>query len=479
MIKLFKNISIYSFGSIINKVVGFLLLPLYTRVLQPADYGKLELVYILGGILTILYGLCIESGYNRIFFYNKEIAFRKKLFTTGQAFNLFCSLIFATIMIVNAEWFAEKIFNFPEGVFFLKMITLITVIEVMTHIPFNNIRLRQVAKTFMLVNLFKFTIITTLTIYFIAIVHQGVAGVLYAQFIGGCITLALLYYITRHEYKIGFSFQQLKLMLGFSVFLIPVNLSGLILNMSNRYFLQQYKTLDDVGLYSLGAKLAGIIPFLFIGPVKQAFSPYLFEQIDNPAECKKTLADFSRFFLTGLSIVALSISLFSRELIMIMADKSYTGSHNIVFILSVSFFFLGLSNIIALGIHITRKTWIVALTWSISAVANILLNIWLIPVYGRMGAAVATMLSVIIINILYLYALRRVFPVQFKYYAFLKVLILMSVFYYAGSFVQMNIIQSVLVKILLLFIFFIALYYSGIFTKNELLKGKSILMRKS
>jgi len=214
-------------------------------------------------------------------------------------------------------------------------------------------------------------------------------------------------------------------MLTFSVFLIPSALSALILNMSNRYFLQEYQTLDDVGLFSLGAKLAGIIPFLFTEPVKKAFGPYLFEQIDTPETCKKTLADFTRFFTAGLAFVTLFISLFSREVIMVMSDQSYSGSYTIVFVLSVSYWFLGLAGIIVMGIHITKKTWIVTLIWPVSAIINILLNIWLIPQYNRMGAAWATLISVIFINISYFYALHRVYPVKFDYINFLKVLVLL------------------------------------------------------
>ncbi len=477
MKKLLKNISTYSFGNLLNKGVMFLLLPLYTRVLQPADYGKLELVYLVGSILAILYGLSVENGYVRIFYLNKEESFRKTLYSTGQFFNLFCALVFAAFMLGNANWVAQNIFDFPEGVFFLKLIVIVTIIEVMTHIPYNNLRVQEKALNFVAINFFNLVVVTSLTVYFVAFANMGVAGVLYAKIIGQSITLIILYYNTRNEYKIGFSYEQLKMMLGFSVFLIPGTLSGLILNMSNRYFLQEYQSLEDVGLYSLGAKLAGIIPFLFTEPVKKAFGPYLFALTDNPPECKKTLADFSRIFLAGLSFVALSVSLFSRELIILMSDASYMGSHNIVFVLSVSFLFLGLAGIVVLGIHITRKTWIVTIIWPISAVINILFNIWLIPIYGRMGAAYATMFSVIVINLSYLFALHRVYPVKFEYINFLKVLILLVVFNYVGSLIQLNIISSILIKILLLIIFLVAVYFSGIFKKAEIQKGRNWIFR--
>lgn len=477
MFRLLKDISIYSLGGILNKGVMFLLLPLYTRVLQPADYGKLELVYLVGSILAMLYGLRLELGYNRIYFQSKDDNYRKTLFATGQVFNLVSSIVFATLIISNSQWVAEKIFEFPEGEFFLKLIVLVTIFEIMTQIPFNNLRVRRKAKSFVVYNLIRLIIVTGFTIYFVAFASKGVAGILYAKIIGDAIIMLALYYETRHEYVLRFSSVQLKTMLVFSVFLIPSNLSALILNMSNRYFLQEYQSLDDVGLYSLGAKLAGVIPFLFTEPIKKAFTPFLFDQIENPLQCKKTLADFSLIFLAGLSVVSLFVSLFSRELIMVMSDQSYAGSHNIVFVLSISYLFLGLSGIIVSGIQITKKTWIVAVIWPVSAIITVFLNVWLIPGYGRMGAAYATLLSVVFINISYFYVLHKIYPVTFEYFKFLKILLLLVIFNYAGSWVELDVVASILIKFVMLIMFIALLFYFDIFSKKELLAIKNLVFK--
>ena len=82
MKKLFKNISIYSLGGILNKSIQFLLLPLYTRVLVPADYGKLELVYLVGAILAIVNGLMVQNAYARFYFDKSEVNYKEKLYSS-------------------------------------------------------------------------------------------------------------------------------------------------------------------------------------------------------------------------------------------------------------------------------------------------------------------------------------------------------------------------------------------------------------
>jgi O-antigen/teichoic acid export membrane protein len=466
MFGLLKEISIYSFGGVLNKGAMFLLLPLYTRVLQPGEYGKLELVYVLASVLSMLYGLRVEAGYNRIYFLNKEPEFRQTLYSTGQLFNLAFGVLFGTIAFLNASFIADKIFEFSEGELYIKVISMVVLVEIMEKIPLNNIRLRRMPKTYVIISFLNLILVTCLTIYFLVYLKMGVIGVLYAKFIGKFIILLLLYYVTRGEYRLGFSWYQMYEMLGFSIFLIPGGVSSLVFTMSNRFFLQEYQTLEDVGLYSLGAKLAGIIPFLFTEPVKKAFGPHIYHLIDDPYKCKKTLADFSKVFLIGLSIVALAISLFSKEVIYLMSDKSYFGSHNIVFLLSISFLLHGLSGIVVMGIHISRKTWTVSLIWPFSAAANILFNILLIPEYGRMGAALATLISVVIINLGYFIVVKKVYPVPFDYKSMFIILILMISFNFMGSVIDVKLIVDLIIKSIVIAMYVTTLYLTGILDKK-------------
>ena len=263
-------------------------------------------------------------------------------------------------------------------------------------------------------------------------------------------------------------------MLSFSVFLIPANLSSLILNMSIRWFLQEYKTLDDVGLFALGAKFAAIIAILFINPVQQAFSPYLYEQIDNPEKLKKILSQFTRIFFIVLSIVVLGISVFAREAIMIIATKSFYGRQNVTFVLSISYLFLGLASIIVQGINLVKKTWIITVIWIFSSFINVLLNFWLVPLYGRMGAATATMISVFVICLCYFITVAKVYPVKFNYMALLSVLILTIIFNYIGSFINLGIIESVLLKSLLLCSYVGILFLLKIINSEEIIFFKAL-----
>lgn len=424
---------------------------------------------LVAAILGILFGLIISSGYSRIYFDSKDGDSRRKLFATGQIFTLLCAVLFTAIIFTNVDWFSNTLLNSNVGRLPVFLITASTIFTVMIRIPLINLQIRQLPKQYIAANLIGFILTVSATIVFVVFYRLGVLGVLYGQLIGSVLQFIFLSIYSRREYKFGFSLAQLGVMLSFSVFLIPANLSGLILNMSNRWFLQEYQTIDDVGLYSLGAKFSAIIPMLFTEPVKQAFSPYLYQQIDNKEKLKKTLSDFTRLFFIGLSIVVLGISLMTREAILIIADKSFYGSQNVTFILSISFLFLGLAGIIVLGIQVTKKTWIVTIIWIFSSLINIILNFWLIPLYGRMGAATATLISVIIICICYFIAVAKVYPVKFNYLTFVIVLFLTVIFNYIGSLINYEIVINILLKFMLLCGYIGSLFLFKIINNEEIL----------
>ena len=478
MIKIIKNISIYSLGNILLTGISFILLPLYTRILSPSDYGQLELLYLIAGILVILFGFNISTGYSRIYFIDKDIKSRRTLFMTGQAFNIICSVVFVLILFYNIDYFSSLILDFDQGKYFLKLITVATILDVLTFIPINNLRVRNKAWSYIQVSILTLVSTVLLTIYFIAFIDLGVVGVLYGKILGSLISLIYLFYLTWSEFHLQISKTMLLSMLSFSIFLIPSNLSSLILNMSNRFFLSEYQNLEDVGLFSLGVKISAVIPLLITEPVKNAFLPYIFDIADQPNKCKALLSDFLRIFFAGVSIFVLTISIFASDLVAIMAADSFKGSSNVVFIMSFSNLLLGTAAIVVLAIHITQKTWIVTIIWVLSSILNIILNILLIPIYSKMGAAYATLLSISFILIFYIISARMVFPLIIPYKSMLKVVFLLISFNFLGGYITFDILTNIFLKTFFVLLYvIIILYFTRIIKKEEIKHLKNYLGR--
>ena len=379
MKKLFKNISIYSMGGIINKSIQFLLLPLYTRVLVPADYGKLELVYLVGAILAIANGFLIQNAYARFYFDKTEQKdYRGKLYSSAMIFVLLSSALTFYLCFSFAEAIADKIFDFIGGIKYVKLIAISYLLMSLSSVPEKTLIVQQKPKIYVIINIINLLITISFTVYFVLVLSWGVEGVLWGQIIGRSLRFFMMFTATIKYGAPGFSIQIITNLLAFSIFLIPTQLSSFVTYLSNRLFLQEYNTLEDVGIFSLAYKIASIIPLLITMPVKMAFGPHIYSQIKSPNICKENLREFTSLFFLIISSFALILSMFSKEIIFIMSDAAYWNSYKLVFPLSISYVFIGVAGIVVIAVNIVKKTWIIAITWVLASGVNLILNYILI-----------------------------------------------------------------------------------------------------
>ena len=476
--RLIKHMSIYGLGGILSKSINFLLLPLYTRVLAPSDYGALELVYMVGYFIAILYGLMIGSGYIRFYFDSHEEKKRKLYLGSSFWFTFVNSVIFVWISFAYADDIAHLIFKFDNGALFVKLISIATLINANKQIFYNHLQINENSAIYISINIFSLILTLGLTIFFVAFLKWGVQGVLYAQIYGFSAEFIILAAILFRRSLFCFSVSAAKEMLVYSIPLIPIQISAFFINLSDRFFLQSFRTLDEVGLYALGYKFASILPLFAIQPLR-AFTPYIFSLIHTPDVCKKTLADFTRYYLAGLLFIALAISLYSREIIMIMSSEGFYASWSVVFLLSISLVFYGVLNICSYAIEIVKKNWISGLFWALAAVISVSMNFILVPLLGMYGSALSSIISYSIMLLCYFIAVSIVYPVPYDYKKMIFITLFTSCIYLFSTFIYGGVVLSILLKTLLLILYLVILLLSNYFTSDEkVMIKKVIFLRK-
>lgn len=444
MLKTFKNISLYSLGEILNKSIQFLLLPLYTNYLTPADYGKLELTYLYGALLVIFYGFIIENGYGRFYFSSEETNYRDQLFGTSFFFKLSVGVVFLAFSVLFAGDIAPAIFYFDNGSTYIILISVSVFIKSLAEIPLKNLIVRKKVKRYVINNTFYLLVTISSTVYFIVNCNLNVLGVLYGQILGATVQLISLLATEWRWAFLRFSFPLLKDMLYFSVFMIPTQLASFVTYWSNRFFLQEHVSLDDLGNFSFGYKIASIISIILTGPLKKAISPEVYELISNPEECKNKIRQFSLTAFLILTISSLTLSVFSKELIYLMADSSYASSFEVVFLLSMSYSIIGVAGIVVLPLHITQKTWFITITWGLSSLLNLVLNYLFIQQFGVAGASYATLLTFLFILVLYFIFSELSYQVRFEYKRYILIFVVILISYYSINLIE---IKSIILTI--------------------------------
>ena len=474
LLRLSKHSIVYGLGVAVSQLVGFFLLPLYTRYLTPSDYGVLEIFGVTGGILGIIFVMGLGSALFMSYFSYEDEENRKTVVSTTLIFLTAISLCFTLILMATAGNFSSLFFHSTQYTFYFQAIFLTLFFDTAIVIPLSIFRAREESKKYVMISLTRVLLSIGLNIYFIVVLERGVLGILESGLITAGSLYAFLIPGIIKETKFRFSMADLEKMLSFGLPLVPGGLGTWILTVSDRYFLLFLSTAHELGLYSLGYKFGLIIQGLIVGPFVLAWGPF-FWSISKEKNAKEVYSSVLTYFVLVGMFVALGLSVLSKEVLVIMATPPFYGAYKVIPLIALSYVFYGCYFILAAGFNLTKKTKYVPLIVGVGAIMNLGLNFLLIPNYGMMGAAVATLISYLILPIGSYFVSRRFYPIKYEWSRVSKIF-LAAVLIYVGSLYITNnsAIISGLLKAMTLFAYPALLYVFGFFKHEEIQKGKDL-----
>jgi O-antigen/teichoic acid export membrane protein len=446
--KALKSTVIYFIGTIVEKGLAFLLIPLYTHYLSTTDYGILTIVQSMIAMAIIIFSLSLSGSASRFHFDGKE--FYKK-FHYGNIFLLvsFFSFFGSLLLLV----FKEKIFNLVGGIPIYPYIYFIIIISY-GNIIFSlyqlMLRMEYKAYEFVKNNLIKFIFTTILSIYFVVYLHKKVEGILLASVIVFLIYILYIFFkLIKRGIKFNTNERLTKKNLSYSIYLVPHNLAGILNTILDRFYISNMIDLSNAGVYALAGQLAGIIS-LFASIIDNSLTPNILKAYkDKNYPYLKNLANITIIFVT---IIALGLSLFSPEIIYLIAPKEYENAKLIIPILSfyavVQMYYFMTSGVL---FYEKKATKFVAVATVTSLLLNFIFNYFFIKFFGVKGAAIATLLSIIIVNYFSIFIGNKFIKVGFEHKKIHFVII--SGFLVANYCYDFHILTKIIALSILLFIF--------------------------
>tara|TARA_Y100000588_G_C14267732_1_gene930769 strand:+ start:2975 stop:4432 length:1458 start_codon:yes stop_codon:yes gene_type:complete len=381
---------IYAIPSIISRGLSFFLLPIYTRVLSPASYGALDLLMVFAKIVDMLISLQVSQGVAR--YYAAEDDADRKVLYASSAFwlTVFCYTFFLALGIKYSSHLATIVMGrddlesvFRIGVVYIWLNGIFYLIQ-------NQFRWELRSKHYTIVSLLMTLVTASLAVTMAYILQWGLAGLLYGM-VGGLL-IGCIYGLCqlRNSFRFRFNWNQLKDMLIFSTPLVPSVVAIFISHYIDRLMINHYFSLNEVGLYGIGFRLAGVVGLVTAG-VQGALTPLIYTHYSNP-ETPMQLARVFRLFTAFALLSFLLLSVFAKEILVLITTPNYYSADKVVIFL-VPAILLANMHIFAPGISIAKKTYLILVINILGAALNTLLNWLLIPVYGISGAALATLLG--------------------------------------------------------------------------------------
>ncbi len=444
--KLVSQTAIYGLSSVIGRLLNFLLVPLYTGIFAPEEYGVLsELMVVVAFAMVVL-----TYGFETAFFHftNKEND-SEKVLSTGFTSLLTSSLLFLFIASNHSQNIANLL-HVPEHPNFINWLVWILVLDVLTTLPFAKLRVCDRAWRFAFIRLTNITVNIGLNLFFYLLcpyllkqeialeiingIYDPNVGIGYI-FISNLIASSVMLILLSPEIfklKFSFDFQIWKKMIKYGFPLLIGGLAYVTNEMVDRLLLEYLLPADtataQVGIYSACYKVA-IFMSLFIQAFRYGAEPFFFAQAQKK-DAKKQYEIVMRYFIAFTAFIFLSINVFIDIIKHFIQDEAYHAGLDVVPVLLLANLFLGMYYNLSVWYKVSEKTRFGAYLSVAGAAITIGLNILLIPTMSYMGSAWATLICYASMCVMSYVFSRRHYPISYnwKYISFYMISAL-SLFY--------------------------------------------------
>ena len=386
--RLGKHSLVYGLGGLVSRILAVLLLPLYTRYLSPSDYGKVETLIALTTVLGILLALGISSAFFRFYFDSPDP--RQRLLVVRTSF--WFTMAMATIGLVLGVAFSSQISDVLFGSSSSNELVAGSFVGLWAGMNWaqitNLFRVEERSVAYVISLVANILITVGATLVLVVGFDAGPLGVIVGNFIGTLTVYFVLLAYRRDQLGLQFDRGLLREMNRFGIPLVPTAVFLWVTNFSDRLFLVKLTDTAEVGRYSVGVRIASAM-VLLLAAFRTAWPAFAYS-IEDEREAKRTYGFVLTYLVLVTTWVATGLTLLSPWLVRWLASPSFSSASRVVGPLAFAAVAFGGYIVVAIGVGRARRTqfnWVVT---GAAALVNASLNLILIPPYGMMGAAIAT-----------------------------------------------------------------------------------------
>ena len=423
LLELTRHSFIYGVGGIVSRFLAVFLLPVYTRYLSTADYGAVTTLMAGSAVATVVLRAGAGYGFIRFWYDSDEPAYRKRLLRTIFWFQM----LMATVGLILCVAFASQIAGWlrldsPQLGSSGTSLVIATGILLWVNVNYaqltNLFRAEQRSAAFAVATLANIGITVPLTVLFVAHYGLGPLGLLVGNFSGTLIVFAVLLVYRREQLGLQFDRKLLRAVNRFGLPLVPSALALWVTNFGDRFMLVRLlpaSGLHEAGIYALAVNIGAVMVLLFTA--FQTAWPAFAYSISEEKDAKRAYAYVLTYLMLIACWAAIGLSLLAPWIVQILAPTkpSFWSASEAVPALAYSSVFYAGFIVVTIGASRTKNTqfnWIAA---AAAAIFNFTLNLWLIPAYGMLGAAYATLAAYALLMVVRTWNAQLLYPVPYQW----------------------------------------------------------------
>lgn len=470
MIKaLFKDMAKYIPAQIVPGIVGFISIPIITRLFLPDDYGNYVLVIATVSVLSAIVGW-LSMSIIRFYSACKRDGQLEELYATVMKWLLVSVVLLAFIFFVISVVIKTRL---GSQLYHLMLIGIpFFILTSAFGVLLSFLWAKRQANWYSGFSIWKSIAALIIGITLIIKFHFGVEGLLWGYILSIGIALPLLLKITRTKISIRNNTNTAKLtkeMAKYSFPLVAGNLAAWILSLSDRYILELYRGAHEVGIYSASYNISAHSIMLLASLFMLASSPIMINIWENKGEGKSTefVNKLTRYYLIVCIPAVVGLSALAKPVIDILTGEEYLMGYQVIPFVTLGALFLGLQQRFQAGFLFYKKTGFIAFSIVTSGLLNLGLNFLLIPKYGYMAAALTTLVSYAFLLFLMIITSRRFFVWEFPFKTLVKVSLASAIMGIIVYPIGNSLTSSVLINLILGIFVGVVVYTAMLFVLRE------------
>jgi len=418
--RLAKDSAIYGGADLVTKILSFFAFPIIAAALSPKAFGALELIFT----VTTLLGLAMNCGLNNAvqrFYWDKNTtpAMQPAIVSSGFIAQFgfgMIAILFGVVAIPFVMPFIQAA-EWPLSWIALLAALLVMALSQWSQYALDVIRLHFAPWRFFALALTSRVVSMAFGIVAVVLLGLGIDGLLTAQALVLIMVIPLALWFIRKDFqpkRIEYSW--IKELVQFGYPFIFAGVAYWLFGAMDRWMLASMTSVEEVGIYSMAFRFASVVLFVSVA-FGQAWSPVAMKiRTDHPEKYQVIYGQVLLLLIFTMLAVGGGIALFSGEIISLIMPAEYHASGLPLAILCFGIILQSTQQITVIGISLEKKTYLFArLAW-LTALVNFVANWLLIPSFGAVGAAWATLISYFVLTGSYLYYTQRLHPIVVQWF---------------------------------------------------------------
>ncbi len=409
----------YTAASILSKLIAVALLPLYTRYLTPADYGAAEVLFAAVVAASIVIRLGVIEAVLRFYYKGDEDPGR--VVSTSFATLFWVGGLAVAVAMPFAEPISEALLDRPDAE--LARVAIIGLwVLTLSEFLLTLFRLDERARAYFLTTLGSVLATIALTVVLVVGRDEGALGLLLGSYaVGAVMVLGLIAYQWR-RLSLRVDLGLLRRLMRFGLPTMPAELSLYSLNFIDRIIIVRFAGLAAAGLYSLAVKFSQGVNVLVRG-FQLAWPPLAYSVVDDD-EARRFYALVVTWFTAVCTFAVVGIWLLARWLVRALAAPEFFQSYEAIGLLSTGVTLYALYMVLVVILGRTGRTEFNFPATLAATIANIALNLILVPPFGIVGAGLALVVSYVVVLVLMYFFTQRLFPVPYEWGRLLRIVLI-------------------------------------------------------